>query len=148
MNFEPIANFHTVPQIDFDEMNFNVSHNLSVKLRFPYRIEASEGMLIYAKSVFWLGEMPFRVVEGIQDTHALSEINLNTIWNIDEGMRYVLKKGEPIVHIFEVPKESVGAKAEIIQFEDIDWDYWKDVDDFERNVRAINGYRENQKIKK
>ena len=46
-----------------------------------------------------------------------------------------------------MPKESVGAKAEIIQFEDIDWDYWKDVDDFERNVRAINGYRENQKIK-
>ena len=32
MNFEPIANFHTVPQIDFDEMNFNVSHNLSINL--------------------------------------------------------------------------------------------------------------------
>ena len=146
-DFQPVANFHTVPQIDFDKMNFDVSHNLSVKLRFPYRIEASDGMLLYMKSLFWIGELPFRVIEGLQDTSALSEINLNTIWKIDEGMKYVLQKGDPIVHIFEVPKDSVVAKNEIVQFEDIDWDYWKEVDDFERNVRKINGYRNNQRKK-
>ena len=104
-------------------------------------------MLLYMKSLFWIGELPFRVIEGLQDTSALSEINLNTIWKIDEGMKYVLQKGDPIVHIFEVPKDSVGAKNEIVQFEDIDWDYWKEVDDFERNVRKINGYRNNQRKK-
>ena len=142
-NKEPIATIHTKPQVDFQEMNFNVSHNFSIKFTIPYRIFSKE--LIMHKSIFWLGELPFRVVEGIQDTTGLSSININTIWKLENGERWEIKKGTPLFWIIEIPKKSVNEKHEIIEYENINWDKMQEIDFKDRNVKNLGGYRENIK---
>jgi hypothetical protein len=142
-NREPIATIHTKPQVDFHKMNFDVSHNFSIKFSLPYRIFSKE--LIMHKSIFWLGELPFRVVEGIQDTAGLSTININTIWKLENGQRWEVKKGTPLFWILEIPRNSVNQKHEVVEYDNIDWDKLKKIDYKDRNVKTINGYRNNQK---
>ena len=139
----PIATSHTKPQVDFIGMNFDVSHNHSVKFTIPYRIFSKE--LIMHKSIFWLGELPFRVVEGIQDTQGVSSININTIWKLETGQRWTVKKGTPMFYIMEIPRDSVNAKHDIVQYEDLDWDKLKQINMGDREVRLTNGYRNNQR---
>ena len=140
---QPLATIHTTPQVDFKKMHFKVSHNFSIKFALPYRVFSDH--LIMHKSIFWLGDSPFRVVEGIQDTNGLSSINLNTIWNLEDGMRWVVPKGYPLFWIMEVPKDSVNAEHQIIQYEDIDWVKAKNILLKDSNVHKVNGYRSNSK---
>ena len=141
-NNKPICTMHSAPQIDLIKMNFDVTHNHTVKFILPYRIFSTE--YIIHKSLFWLGELPFRVVEGIQDTNGLTSINLNTIWNLPLGERWEVKKGTPLFHIMEVPRNSIGAKHDIVQYEDLDWDRLKELDIKDRQVKSLGGYRKNQ----
>ena len=140
---QPLATIHTTPQVDFKKMFFNVSHNFSIKFALPYRIFSKH--LIMHKSIFWLGDAPFRVVEGIQDTNGLSSINLNTIWNLQDGQKWEIEKGYPLFWIMEIPKETVNQKHEIIQYEDINWDKAKKILLKDSNVHKANGYRTNIK---
>ena len=142
--FKPAHFYHTTPQVDFIEMGFDVSHNMSVKLFMPYRLETSNDNLILYKDLFWLGSMPFKVVEGLQDMNAFSGMFINTIWNIEDGTKVIIKKGTPIVHLLEVPKSTLEP-FEIVNPEDLDKEYYQSIIDQEKVVLGKNGYRNKQR---
>lgn len=142
-NLVPNQYHHTTPQFDLFEMGFDVSHNISVKIHFPYRVETDSDHLILLKDLFWLGSMPYKVVEGLQDFNAFGGIFVNTIWNIPDGKKIVIKKGTPLVHLLEVPRSTLDP-FEVVEKDDLPDGYLEDLIVEEKQILSKNGYRKRQ----
>lgn len=144
-NFQPNQYHHTTPQFDLFEMGFDVSHNISVKIHFPYRIETDKNHLILLKDLFWLGDMPFKIVEGLQDFNSFGGIFVNTFWKIPKGKKVIIKKGTPIVHLLEVPKSTLQP-FEIVERHELPDEYFNNIIEEEKIILSKNGYRKKQKM--
>ena len=142
--FKPNQYHHTTPQFDLFEMGFDVSHNISVKINFPYRIETDKDHLVLLKDLFWLGSLPFKIVEGLQDFNAFGGIFVNTFWNIKDGDKVIIEKGTPIVHCIEVPKSTLEP-FEIVERDELPEEYFTNIIEEEKQILAKNGYRNKQR---
>lgn len=143
-NGKAVGTAHVPPQVDPKKMGFDVSHNISVKLGFPYRVRTNEDYYTLIKYPWWLGESCYTVVEGITASGFYGILNVNTLWNIEPGMKVVIPKGEPFIHLIPVPTSAVKEKFEIVQYEDMSDEDWKNMQKEEFDILRHNAYKKLQ----
>ena len=108
-------------QMDTEKLVGKFLNNYAVKFHFPYRVTTEKGYLTVIKNPFYLPNNKIIFSEGIMDTSAWSLMNIFAFLDLQENEALEIKKGTPLLHIFEVHHSIFQSNYEVIDFNNVDW---------------------------
>ena len=133
-------------QMDTEKLVGKFLNNYAVKFHFPYRVTTEKGYLTVIKNPFYLPNNKIIFSEGIMDTSAWSLMNIFAFLDLQENEALEIKKGTPLLHIFEVHHSIFQSNYEVIDFNNVDWNII-DKYDYNDHLSALkkSHYRKIQK---
>ena len=75
-----------------------------IKVETPWRVRASDDIVLIQTPVHWMNEHRFTVASGILDCRYALQVNVQLIWHVMEG-ETCIKAGTPLVQYTPIPRK-------------------------------------------